>query len=98
MNIVVLLSPIHFFSLFLLFRNIIYKSKITIFSLQKKIIIISFFKKTNKVSTINFTIVIKGISGRVEMCKYVISSYIPTYQPIRKLNPCNTRSVRMVLP
>ena len=74
MNIIVLLSPIHFFPPFSFFELIFYESKITIFSIQSEIIITSLFRKLTKVSTNHFKIDINGISDRLEMCKNIISA------------------------
>ena len=72
MSIIVLLSPIHFFPFFRSLKYH-YKSKTTIFSIQREIIITSLFKKLTKVSTNNFKIDINGISDPLEMCKNTIS-------------------------
>ena len=66
MSIIVLLSPIHSF----LLRVIIYKSKTTIFSIPREIIITSLIRKLTKVSS-NFKKDINGISDRLEMCKNI---------------------------
>ena len=72
MSIIVLLSPNYFFFV-VLPRIIIYKSKTTIISLQSNMIIIPLFWKVTKVSTNNFEADIKGTSGRLKMCKYIIT-------------------------
>ena len=46
----------------------------TIFSIQREIIITSLFKKLTKVSTNNSKIDINGISNTLEMCKNIISA------------------------
>ena len=73
MSTIALLSPIHFFHVFLL-CIIIYKSKTAIFSIQKAIIITSLFRKLTKVSTNNFKIDINGISNPLDTCKNIISA------------------------
>ena len=73
MSIIVLLSPIHFFHFFLL-SIIIYKSRTTIFSIQKEIIIISLFRKLKKLPTNNFKTDNNGISDSLEMSKNIISA------------------------
>ena len=71
MSIIVLLLPSYFF-FFVLPRIIIYKSKITKFSLQSNILITSLFWKLTKVSTNNLKPDIKGTSGRLTICKNII--------------------------
>ena len=73
MSIIVLLSPSYFF-LFVLPRIIIYKTETTIFSLQSYMIITSLFRKLTKVSTNNLKAGVKGTSGRLEMCKNIITA------------------------
>ena len=73
MNIIVLLSSIHFSHFF----PFIYKSKTTMFSIQREIIITSFKKKLTIVSTDNFKIDINGISDPLEMWKNIISAKNP---------------------
>ena len=72
MNIIVLLSLSYFF-FYVLHRIIIYKSKTTVFSLQSNMIITSIFWKLTKVSTNNLKADIKGTSGRLEMCKNIVT-------------------------
>ena len=57
---------------FFLLKIIIYKSKTTTFSLQREIIITSYY----------FKIDTKGICGRLEMCKDTVSvnPYLPAYR------------------
>ena len=69
MSIIVLFSPIHFSPIFPLFGSIIYKSKTTILSIQREIIITSLFRKLTKVSTNNFKTDINGISDPFETSK-----------------------------
>ena len=71
-SIIVLLSPSYFF-LFVLPRIIIYKSETIIFSLQSNMIITPLFLKLTKVSTNNLNVDIKGTSGRLKICKNIIS-------------------------
>ena len=73
MSIIVLVSLIHFLRFFLL-QIIIHKPKITIFSIQREIIVTSLFRKLTKISTNNFKIDINGISGPLEICKNIISA------------------------
>ena len=73
MRAIVLLSPIHIFHCFLL-SFIIYKSKTTIFSVQREITITSIFRKLTKVSKNNFKIDVNGISDPLEMFKNIISA------------------------
>ena len=70
MGIIVLLSPIHFFPFF---PSLIYKSKTTISSIQREIIITPLFRKLTKVSTNNFKTDINRISDPLELCKIIIS-------------------------
>ena len=73
MIIIVLLSPISPPPIFFLLWIIIYKSKTTIFSIQREVIITPLYIKLTKVSTNNFKIAINGISDQLEMCKDIIS-------------------------
>ena len=73
MSFIVLLLPGHFFH-FILVGIIIYKSKTIIFSFQREIIITSLLKILTNISTNNFKIDIKWISGWLEMCKNIISA------------------------
>ena len=54
---------------FILLLIIIYKSKTTIFSIQRKMIYTSLFRELTTVLTKNFKIDIDGISDPLEMCK-----------------------------
>ena len=93
-SIIVLLSLSYFF-LFVLRRIIIYKSKTLVFSLQSNMIFTSCFWKLTKVSTDNLKADIKGTSGRLKMCKNIITVQIRLYQlsinfmplQVRYLNP-----------
>ena len=58
---------------FLLLRIIIYKSKKIIFSFQRERRITCLVEKLTKMSKNYFKIDIKGISGRLEMCKDIVS-------------------------
>ena len=73
MSIVVILSPIHFFPIFPSLI-IIYKSKATIFSIQREVIITSLHRKLTKISTKYFKIDMNGISDPLEMYKDIISA------------------------
>ena len=97
MSIIVLLSPNHF-SIFFLFSIIICKSKATIFSLQREIIITSLCRKLTKVSTNNFNIDIKGISDPLEMCKNIVykNPYLSTTLEI--LSHVHRKCITQVLP
>ena len=46
-----------------------------------------FQKKLTKAPNNNFKIDIKGISGRLEMCKNIISAYIVIYRVIENCIP-----------
>ena len=72
------------------FFEIDYKSKTTIFSIRREIIITSLFRKLTKVSTNNLMIDINGISDTLEMCKNIISALILIHQPIRNFIPCSS--------
>ena len=74
MSIIALLSPIHFFFHSFLLLIIIYKSKTTLVSIQREIIITSLFRKLAKESTNDFKIDLNGISDPLEMCKNIISA------------------------
>ena len=75
MSIIALPSQIHF-TIFSSLKIIIYKSKTTMLSIQREIIITFLFRKLTKVlvSTNNFKIDINGISDPLEMCKDIISA------------------------
>ena len=73
MGIIVLLLPINFFPFFPSL-NYHFKSKTTIFSIQREIILPPFSEKLTKASTNNFKIDINGISNPPEMCKDIIST------------------------
>ena len=75
MSIIILhvLSPIDFFHFFLLLI-IIYKSKTTILSIQREIMITSLFKKLTKISLNNIKIDVNGISDPLERCRNMISA------------------------
>ena len=67
MIVIVLFSPIHFFSIFSHLRIFIYKSKTIKFSIQREIIITSLLNKLTKVLINDFKIDIIGISIRLEI-------------------------------
>ena len=71
-SIIVLISPSHFFHFYLVW-TIIYKSKTIILSIKREIIITSLLKKvtSRSISTNNFKIDIKLISGRLKMRKNI---------------------------
>ena len=74
MSNILLLLLSRFFHFFLP-RIIIYKYKTVTMSFKREIIITSLFKKPlTKILTNNFKIDIKGISGRLEMCKNIVSA------------------------
>ena len=73
MSIIVLLSLIHS-SIFFCLWIIIYKSKTTILSIQREIIITFLLRKLTKVSTNNLKIDINEISDPLQMCKNIISA------------------------
>ena len=73
-------------------RIIMYKSKTTIFSFQRRIIITFLFWKQIIISKHNLKIGIKGIYDWLEMCDDIIISikyYLSTY---KKFYSCCTRS------
>ena len=74
-----------------------YVYKTSIISFQREIINHPLFSKETKVSTNNFKMALKGISGRLEMCNNIIS-IIHIYGPIRNFISHCTRRVRMVIP
>ena len=79
MSIIVLLSPIYFFHFS--FFELSFKSKTTIFSIQREIVINSLFRKLTGVSTNNFKIDINEISDPLKMCKkyyFCINPYLST--------------------
>ena len=71
---IILLSRIHFFPILSFFELSFIKFKTTIFSIQRKKIVIFLYSKLTKVSTNNFKIDISGISDPLKMCKNIISS------------------------
>ena len=82
--VIVLLSLLHFFHLFLLLI-IIYKSKTTIFSIQREKIITSLFRKVTKVLANNFKIYINPFPNKPRFLRVCITSLLKTLREKEKL-------------
>ena len=74
---------------FILLLIIIYKSKTTIFSIQRKMIFTSLFRELTTVLTKNFKIDIDGISDPLEMCKISFLHKSLSINQLSIFTPCS---------